>query len=109
ISQKSVLYRIHSRLEGAISLERLQSECHLRLKNRADDCCILARVIVVTAVNTQTATMGLEFFNIEYSQSRFPKDTADGIEREIRKVLMVNRVELVLFKHSENVRKLQGN
>ena len=51
--------------------------------------------------------MRRQLFHVEYPQAVGLQDSHSGEHREIRKVLVVNRVELVAFDQPQQMGKLQ--
>jgi hypothetical protein len=61
------------------------------------------------AVDSQRPSVGGELFDIEDSQTVCLKDPLGREQHELRKVLVINGVELALLDELQQVRKLHGD
>ena len=59
--------------------------------------------------HAQRTAMGRQFLDIEHPHAMVFPDALMGEQREIRKVLVIDRVELVLLDQPEDVRPLDGH
>ena len=72
------------------------------LRGVGDDSC----GVVVACVDAQRSAVRGNFLDVEDAEAVGREDAARSGEREVREVLVVDRVELVLFDESREVREL---
>src|SRR5688572_7684823 len=68
-----------------------------------------AAIFLMPHVNSQRPPMSRKFVDVENGQSMSSHDLAHGMEREVREMLMVNRVKLILIHQAHQMWKLQGD
>src|SRR5215208_6385668 len=64
--------------------------------------------LLVAPKNPQRPSVSRELLNIEESKTVPCENLLDGKERKIRKVFVIDRVELVLLDELQQMRKLHG-
>ena len=67
----------------------------------------LGQVRLVAGVHPQRSAMSRELLDVEDRQTVLFEDGGDGVEREVREVLVIDGVELVFVDQAEHVRELE--
>ena len=95
-----VLQAVGLRLEIQVNVKRSQATPGLLVEQHRDRLGCRAIIIDMTAIDAQAAAMGGQFLDIEDAQTRAVEDARRGMQREIREVVMIYRVELLMFEQS---------
>src|SRR5581483_10522599 len=100
----------HLARERIVQIETRETQALLGGFERGDLRADLAGIVVhVARVDAQRAAMGRYFIDIEERQPMPREHLLDGMKRKIRKVLVINRVELALLDQAREMRKLHGD
>lgn len=54
----------------------------------------MSTTVFVTSQHPQTTSMGLQFFHVKYTKTKGRKNALSGEKREIREMLVINRIKL---------------
>src|SRR6185503_7556056 len=69
----------------------------------------LRSIFIMARVDSQGATVGRNFFDIEDRESVGEKNLLDRSKGQVGKMLVVNRVELIFVHEPHQMRELHGN
>src|SRR5207244_11316684 len=86
--------------------ETLQARSSLEIDDRRDSGAGCRRLFGMSDVEAQRAAVRAELVGVDHGQRVGREDPARRPQREVRKMLVVDLVELIALERAEQVRKL---
>ena len=106
-SQEVVFHLFGAGLERTVCFESEKSGVFFLGENPGHSGLGLAGGGSVATIDPKAATVGGVFFHIPNLEPGVLENPRDGVEREVRKMLVVDGIELILGDQTHEVRKLQ--
>ena len=105
--EKAVLHRLCAFLERDVKGIVIHAPAAFLGQYRAHGDALGIGGLDPTGIDAQRPAMGRQLFDVEHPQARVAHDPANGQQRQVREMFVVDRVELAELDQPHQVRKFQ--
>src|SRR5690606_30598354 len=98
---------VRARLKGLVGGQIQQTALDLQSQHAVDIGSLRDGCSRMAAVDPDTATVRGQFFDVVDPQASHLEDPLHSMDGQVRKVLVIDRIELVVLDQAQQVRKFQ--